>query len=50
MEARKRPQQGQRRHWQDEVGEFRKSVLFRLLEDQSREKMNAVVCSFISQL
>lgn len=48
MEARKKSQQGQKRNYQDEVGECRRSVFFELLEDKSREKWNALSCSFHS--
>lgn len=48
MEARKKSQQGQKRNYQDKVGEFRRRVFFGLLEDKSREKWNALSCSFHS--
>lgn len=48
MEDRKKSQQGQKGNYQDEVGEFRRSIFFGLLEDKSREKWNALSCSFHS--
>lgn len=48
MEARKKSQQAQKRNYQDEVEEFRRSVFFGLLEVKSGEKCNALSCSFHS--
>lgn len=48
MEARKKSQQGQKRNYQDEVEEFRRSVFFGLLEVKSGEKCNALSGSFHS--